>query len=295
MRAILVLLAVGAAGLAAGGTGLARRSRRCSRMPGSRPRSLALGWPLGSIALLLIHALTGGRWGEAVRVPLLLGVVTLPLVLLRLCPGRASCFPALYPWVHHDVAEQLYNTWYLNVAVLRRPRRWSTSWSGSASPVVALLGGLGRGALLRRVAPPGLILLALTATFAAIDLTASLDPEYNSSVYGMLTGTGMVLLALSIALLFAVPAARGASARRSGQAAARALHPLGLSRLRPDAVIWSSNLAHDAPWIERRFDGFWGWSFGVMAVLHALWRAAPARHPRLPADRRGRDGLGRRR
>ncbi len=37
-----------------------------------------LGWPLGSMALLLIHALTGGRWGEAIRLPLLLGTLLLP-------------------------------------------------------------------------------------------------------------------------------------------------------------------------------------------------------------------------
>src|SRR5579885_2928243 len=35
--------------------------------------TLWLSWPLGSLALLLIHALTGGRWGFAIRRPLLAG------------------------------------------------------------------------------------------------------------------------------------------------------------------------------------------------------------------------------
>ncbi len=47
--------------------------------------------------------------------------------------------------------------------------------------------------------PIGLPLLALTFTFAAIDLTMSLDPAFNSSIYGLLQGTSAVLLALSVA------------------------------------------------------------------------------------------------
>ena len=82
-----------------------------------------------------------------------------------------------------------------------------------ALAVLTVLGSLGRGpALLSRIAPAGLILLAITATFAAIDLTSSLDPTFSSSVYGMLTGTGMVLFALAIAMLFAVPGPEGTGA-----------------------------------------------------------------------------------
>ena len=34
-----------------------------------------LGWPLGCMALMLIHALTGGRWGYAIRPQLVAGMV----------------------------------------------------------------------------------------------------------------------------------------------------------------------------------------------------------------------------
>src|SRR6185437_14281440 len=43
--------------------------------------------------------------------------------------------------------------------------------------------------LLYRIAPPGLILLALTVTFASIDATMSLDPDFKSSAYGLVVGT----------------------------------------------------------------------------------------------------------
>ena len=40
-----------------------------------------LGWPLGCMGLLLIHALTGGRWGYAIRPQLVAGMSTLLLLL----------------------------------------------------------------------------------------------------------------------------------------------------------------------------------------------------------------------
>jgi hypothetical protein len=39
-----------------------------------------LGWPVGCMALLLIHALTSGRWGYAVRPQLVAGMRTLLLL-----------------------------------------------------------------------------------------------------------------------------------------------------------------------------------------------------------------------
>lgn len=228
----------------------------------------ALGWPLGSMALLMIHALTGGRWGEPVRVPLLLGVMTLPLILAALVP-IGVVFPTLYPWAHHEVAQKLYNTWYLNESFMaRRMLAYGLIWLGLGA--ATFLGGVGRPVLLRRVAPVGLILLALTTTFASFDLTSSLDPEFNSSVYGMLLGTGMVLQALAMAVLLATPIAEG----RARDDLGKLLFALCLLWAYLDfvqmLVIWSSNLSHDAPWIERRFEGVWGWAFAIMTVLHAV-------------------------
>jgi hypothetical protein len=266
-RGLLILLVVAAAGLLLAILGWILE-------PALFPHAwlsaafVALGWPLGSIALLMIHAVTGGRWAEPVRGPLLLGVVTLPLILAAFIPV-GFVFPALYPWVHHDVAEKLYNTWYLNVPFLAgRSAVYVVVWLALA--VVTVLGGLGREVLLRRAAPPGLILMAVTVTFAAIDFSASLDPEFNSSVWGMLTGTGMVLLAFAIALLFAVPAAEGRVRDDLGKLLLALCVLWAYFDFVQMLIIWSSNLKHDAPWIERRFEGFWGWAFAVIALLHAV-------------------------
>ena len=47
-------------------------------------------WALGSMALLLIHALTGGRWGEALRPALRIGMCSLPLLLPAVVPLLAG-------------------------------------------------------------------------------------------------------------------------------------------------------------------------------------------------------------
>jgi hypothetical protein len=232
-----------------------------------------LGWPLGSMALLLVHALTGGRWGDAVRVPLLLGVLLLPLALLACVPVGLS-LPALYPWLQDAVAKGLSNTWYLNTRFLAgRTAVYVVVWLVLAA--LTVLGSLGRGPALSRLAPAGLILLAITATFASIDLTSALDPTFSSSVYGMLTGTGMTLFALAIAVLFAVPTMRRMGVEGKGRDdLGKLLLALCILWIYLDfvqfLVVWSSNLAHDAPWYARRLHGFWAWSLGAMWALHAL-------------------------
>ena len=185
------------------------------------------------MALLLIHALTGGRWGEAHAA----GAARSASRRCRCCCRRwsrsCSCCPALYPWAQPEAAAHLPNAFYLNVPFCPpRLAVYLVVWLGLG--LVALLGGRAATGLLRAAAPPGLILLALTVTFAAIDLTMSLDPHFNSSVYGMLTGAGMVLLALSVALLLAAPVADARARDDLGRLLLALVRAVGLSRLHAD-------------------------------------------------------------
>src|SRR6266702_3979705 len=76
-----------------------------------------LGWPLGSMAGLFVHALTGGRWGIAIRPALLAGVCTTPLLLLAIVPYIFSA-NALYPWLDPQISATLSNRFYLNAPFL---------------------------------------------------------------------------------------------------------------------------------------------------------------------------------
>ena len=160
-----------------------------------------IGWPIGSLALIFIHALTGGRWGYAIRPALALGIATLPLALPLGLP-LLFVLPMLYPWMHPEIAAQLGNRFYLNEPFFYF--RWlcyAIVWLGLAFWVLRTLKREDSEAILYRLAPPGLILLALSVTFSAIDFTLSMDPHFKSSIYGMLICCESVLLALSVAVM----------------------------------------------------------------------------------------------
>lgn len=242
------------------------------------------GWPLGSVGLLLIHPLTGGRWGEALRPALRLGATTLALLPLAMLPVILT-LPRLYPWVRPEVAEHLHNRFYLNVPFFAgRGVFYLLVWFGLAG---AALRGRGPG----RVAPPGLVLLAFTVTFAAIDLTLSLDPEFRSSIYGMLACAGAGLLALSVAVMLA-----GASVDRA------VLPDLGKLMLALVVlwayldfmqllIVWESDLVSEAPWYAVRMHGFWGWVLAAVALGHFLLPFALLIFPRLQRSRAALVGL----
>lgn len=202
-----------------------------------------LEWPLGALALLFVHALTGGRWGQMLRPALMAGVASLPLLLPAAWPLVAHLH-ALYPWAraHAD----LPNGFYLNTPFFAaRGLSYVIVWFALGALAVR---ALRRGAAFDRLAAVGLILLAYSVTFAAIDTTLSLSPDFNSSVWGMITAAASALQALSIAVL----AAAWASPREVSRDFARLL--LGLVVLwayltfMQFLIVWESDLAPESRW-----------------------------------------------
>lgn len=222
------------------------------------------GWPLGSLALVLAHALTGGRWGEALRPGLMAGVATMPLLLPLILPVLLS-LPALYPWAR--AGADLPNAWYLNVPFFAvRGMLCLLAWLGLAW---AVLSGQAE-----RVAAPGLLLLAVTVTFAAIDLTMSLQPRFVSSIYGMLSGAGAAVLALAAAILLGGGgAARGARPDVSNDIA-KLLFALVLLwaylGFMQVVIVWQNDLVEQVPWYKLRAHGGWGWVMAAVALGHAV-------------------------
>jgi hypothetical protein len=229
-----------------------------------------IGWPLGCMALLLIHALTGGRWGDAIRPQLVAGMTTLPLLVPALLPllGLAA---ALYPWMRPETAAHLSNHFYLNVPFLvARIAIYLIVWFGLAALILRALRRDPNEAALAPIAPVGLILLAITATYAMIDATMSLDPQFASSAYGMVQISAMGLFALAVCVLAA------AIALPPDQ---EALHVLGRLMLGlvvlwaylefvQFLIVWQSNLPHEAGWYLIRLTGGWGIAAVVMAIAH---------------------------
>lgn len=228
-----------------------------------------MAWALGSLGLLLIHALTGGRWGYLVRRPLAAGVATLPLLLLLWAPVLIATH-RLYPWMEPGVAAHLSNGFYLNTPFFYvRSIVYAGVWLALGASVLRALRGAETGRRLARLAPPGLILLALTVTFASIDYTLSLEPSFASSIYGWLASSEALLLALSIALMGLCLTATGGVDVRS---LARLLLGLTLLWAYLDfmelLIVWNSDLPREAAWYARRLTGFWGALAACVAIGH---------------------------
>ncbi|WP_448192568.1 hypothetical protein [Azospirillum sp. sgz301742] len=224
-----------------------------------------IGLPLGSVLLLLAHALTGGRWGEAAGPPLRAAAATMPLLAVLFVPVLLS-LSQLYPWARPEEAAHLKNGFYLNVPFfLARAAVCLGVWT-----VLALV-------LARRAAEPplaiaGLILTALTATLAAFDWTMSIEPEWGSSIYGMTVISGHLLAALALAALtvaLAEPAAEPGRRMDLGSLLFAGVLLWGYLSFMQFLIIWEENLPHEISWYVPRLAGGWGW----VAVLGAFGEA----------------------
>ncbi len=219
-----------------------------------------VGWPLGSMALLLIHSITGGRWGYAVRPQLAIGVMTLPLLVIAVVP-LLPVLHGLYPWGRPEIARDLGNTSYLNVPFFcGRGVLYLALWLGIGALILRALRQPFPDAALYRLAPFGLIALMLSSTFAGFDATLSLDPHFNSSIYGMIMAGEAVLLALSVATFFTLaisdPGPR--ATEDLGKLLLGLLVLWGYFVFMQLLIVWNSDLAADAPWYVARSEHGWG-------------------------------------
>jgi len=231
--------------------------------------------PLGALALLLIWDLTGGAWEPFARLPLTAMAATMPLFVLLFLPIIAG-MPALYAWTRPEVIPALHNRWYLNDDFFFiRAAVYFVAWNGF------MAWRLLRPAMPGGAAPPGLewvsaiglIFMALTVTFAGIDWIMSTEPDWFSSIYGMVVGSSQFTAALSLALLLIVAGAPPRGPAR--EPFARALASLATLLLAVVIfwaytsfcqwlIIWEENLRREIGWYLERWRGAWA------SVIYAL-------------------------
>lgn len=243
------------------------------------------GLALGCLGVLMIHHVTGGAWGMAIRRLLESGASTLPLMALLFLP-IALGLEHLYEWaqpehVAHDPILQ-HKALYLNVPfflgravfyflawtlMVRALRYWSLQQDTTTDPTP--------GARLELLSRGGLVLMVVTMSFAGIDWLMSLEPHWFSTIYGILFigGCGLSAFALMIAMsaiLMTNPPVRGLV--KTDQLAD--LGKLMLAFLMLWAyfsfsqylIIWSGNLPEEIPWYLKRTSNGWQY-FAIFIVL----------------------------
>jgi len=238
------------------------------------------GVTLGCLAILMLQHLSGGAWGMVIRRMLESGSRTLPLMALLfvpLIPGIRQ----LYGWARPDNSIP-HQAAYLNVPFfLFRAVLYFGAWLSMAyflnrwSREQDRTGDLRLARRLRMLSGPGLVLYGLTATFAAIDWVMSLEPQWSSSIFGILIIGGQALSAMAFIIAVAVLLAQHEPL--SGVLLPGHFHDLGklllafvmlwayfaFSQL---LIVWSGNLPEEIPWYLHRLHGGWGW-VGVLLIL----------------------------
>ena len=204
-------LVVGLAGLAVCGVGFAIDRDQFFRA-WLIAYMLWLGVALGSMALMMIHHLSGGAWGMVVRRVWEASSRTLPLLSVLFIPVLLG-MSTLYPWMHPEAiaAEPIlrHKIPYLNPSFfIVRAVFYFVVWNVIALKMTSLSraqddGDVARTRSLQKLSGAGLVLYVITITFASIDWMMSTDPIYYSTIYGFLFLAGQGLSALSFTIIMA--------------------------------------------------------------------------------------------
>jgi hypothetical protein len=240
------------------------------------------GLPVGALFLVLVHGLTGGPWGTALRPALAAMLRTMPLLALLLIPVLFGV-RHIYPWaIAHE------HGWLALPFFTARAIAYVVLWNVLALRAARVM--LPDGWLPPGFAWPALILLLGSTTLAAFDWLMSLEPHWTSTIYGLLVAAGWTMAALAGALALAI----GCAVLRSEDAldaAARILLALVclwayLSVIQL-IVIWESDLAQEIPWYLRRLADGWQWvalfigaSEFIVPFLILIWQ--PLRRSPVP-------------
>jgi hypothetical protein len=249
-----------------------------------------IGIPVGSLALLMIHRLTGGAWGIFIRPVLAASAGVLPVNVLFFIPlifGLARLYVWAEPgWPPAGVAGG--KAVYLQPGFfLFREAIVFALWLGLAAAL-----GLWRGVPKASSYPSplpegegaqsaiGLIVYGLTVTVFAIDWIMSLEPRWSSANIGFLAAVEPMLAALAFATAALCVLVR--DGRYPPALSASRLQDLGGLLLafvllwgylafQQYLTIWSENLPDKAIWYVRRNHGGWrGWSWTLAIVAGAL-------------------------
>jgi hypothetical protein len=245
------------------------------------------GIAMGSLPLLMLYHLVGGAWGFTIRRIIECGTRTLPIFALLFVPIVLGV-PRLYEWSHaavvaeNDVLRQKQA--YLNIPFwIIRAVFYFGIWlfySYRLNRLSAIQDETGDARLMtrfQRLSAPGLAVYGLTITFAAFDWAMSLEPQWYSTIYGMLWMVSQALSGLAFAI--AILALLSDQEPISRLSLPDNLHDLGNLLLAlvmlwaymsfaQLLIIWSGNLPEEISWYLSRLHNGWQWVAAALITFH---------------------------
>lgn len=229
---------------------------------------------LGSLMILMIHHLAGGRWGFAIRRILEAGTQTWPIMLLLGLPVLAGMHE-LYHWTHADAIDEILakKVVYLNEpffivryfvyfviwgALSMLLTRWSSAQDANTETWATRR--------TQNLSGPGLIILVLTGTFACVDWLMSLEPHWFSTIFAAIYLIGGCLATWALSTIVGVSLSRHeplSSLLTNERLRDLGTFMLGFTMLWAYTsfsqllIIWSANLPEEITWYYTRLQGGW--------------------------------------
>ena len=254
-----------------------------------------LGIALGSMAILMVRHMTGGGWGTVIRRILGASMRTLPLLILLFIP-MLFAVPKLYPWAmpvdsiadpairehlekHPFILRDYLNYRGFVIRAIIYFAIWFAlqyllskfSFEHNNPPFVD------KSARFKMVSAPGIILYAVTISFAAIDWVMSLNPSWVSTIYGLIFVAGELVAALCFAIvieriLFNYPPMsvllRPNYVHDHGNFLLAFVMVWAYFSFSQWLIIWSGNLPDEITWYFRRLHGGWQFVGLFLVVFH---------------------------
>ena len=247
-----------------------------------------IGITVGSLGVLMVQYLSGGRWTIVSRRVLEAATRNLPLMALLFLPIWFN-LAGLFPWVSPSpddarMQEVLHlkgaylNKTFFGVRTILYFAIWGTlafflnKWSREQDERPAQPPGpLDRRS--RVLSGPGLVLWVLAVTFMSVDWVMSLDPHWFSTIIGVLTigGQGLATMAFTVLVLALLarfqPMSQVATADRfhdHGKLMFAFVMLWAYFSVSQFLIIWSANLPEEVPFYLQRLHGPW---FAVSVAL----------------------------
>jgi len=242
---------------------------------------------LGALFFTLLHHLTSADWSIVLRRILETVMMTLPVMAILFIPILLGLHD-LYHWSHEDVIatdpilqkkSAYLNPVFFTIRVVGYFTIWFLLARGLYKTSLAQDAGHRPEQIvkMRKISAPGMVLFALTITFASFDWLMSLDAHWYSTIFGVYIFGGSLLAILTFMVIF------GNLLRKKGVLAdtitIEHYHDLGKFLLAfiifwgyigfsQYFLIWYANIPEETIWYLHRWEGSWKVITMVIVFAH---------------------------
>lgn len=278
------LIATGIAALVLSGIGVATGSVEQAYFSYLVAYMFCLSLVLGSLFFVMLHHVTRAGWSVVVRRVAENVMALMPWMVVLFIPivlGRETLF---HHWLHPDPNDTVLagKAAYLNAPFFFiRAAIYFTVWTVLAlwfrrtSIAQDQTGDAQLTLKMSRLAAPGIMLFALTLTFAAFDWMMSLDPHWYSTIFGVCYFAGSVMAIMAFLTLLCLWLNKRGYLK--GSVSVEHYHDLGklmfafmifwtYVNFSQYFLIWYANIPEETSWFQHRLHG--GWSMvGTILIL----------------------------